>query len=398
MLTDDDLLRELAAAFHEQADPIARTAHQPATLFQQAIRHRRRRAAARAGSVVAAAAAVVVVASLATFAGRPATTASPTGVLLAAAVTAAPPASAAARGMPLFYVVADHTRPVAVVRASAAGRTVSTVPLPAGTDPKLTQVTAAGDDRTFVLALFSLSRGTWFYELRITASGQAAGLTRLAVPPLPAREVADAIALTPGGTRLAVAIQVAGEHGQIEVITLASGAVRRWTTTRSGIPEDLSWDAAGRRLAFFWAGSGVSTAGLWLLDTRAPGTGLLSGRRLLPQAVGPDEVQDALITPDARTIIASVTYNGTTQVSRGTVVGGIVAISAQTGRPLHTLLAERAPYSSDAGWYITSCLLSSIDGTGHHLLVSCDRFGRLDRGRFTPLPGAAPQTAVAAAW
>ncbi len=75
-----------------------------------------------------------------------------------------------------------------------------------------------------------------------------------------------------------------------------------------------------------------------------------------------------------------------------------MAISAQTGRPLHTLLAERAAHSSDAGWYITSCLLPSIDRTGHHLLVSCDQFGRLDRGRFTPLPGAAPQTAVAAAW
>ena len=106
----------------------------------------------------------------------------------------------------------------------------------------------------------------------------------------------------------------------------------------------------------------------------------------------------ALITPDARTIIASVTYNGTTRVSRGTVVGGIVAISAQTRRPLHTLLAERAAHSSYDGWYITSCLLPSIDRTGRHLLVSCDRFGRLDRGRFTPLPGAAPQTAVAAAW
>ena len=400
MLTDDDLRRELTAAFHEQADPIARTVFQPATLFRQAVRHRRRRAAARAGSVVAAAAAaaVAVIVALVTLPGQPVTTASPTGLLLAAAVTTPPPASTASRGMPPFYVVADHNRPLAVVRASAAGQAVSTVRLPSGIDPKLTQATAAGDGRTFVLALFSLSHGTRFYELRITSSGQSAGLARLAIPPLPAREVADAIALTPDGTRLAVAIQVAGEHGQIEVITLASGAVRRWTTTRSGIPEDLSWDAAGRRLAFFWAGSGVSTAGLWLLDTRAPGTGLLSGRRLLPQAVGPDEVQDALITPDARTIIASVTYNGTTQVSRGTVVGGIVAISAQTGRPLHTLLAERAPYSTDAGWYITSCLLSSIDGTGHHLLVSCDRFGRLDRGRFTPLPGAAPQTAVAAAW
>jgi hypothetical protein len=398
MLTDDDLLRELSAAFHEQADPIARTALQPETLFRQAMRHRRRRAAARAWPVVAAAAAVVVIVSVITLPGRPVTTASPAGVLLAAAVTTAPPAAAAARGMPPFYVVASHNRPVAVVRASAAGQQVSTIPLPSGTDPKLTQVTAAGDDRMFVLALFSVSGGTRFYVLRITAHGQAAGLTRLAIPPLPPREVADAIALTPDGTRLAVAIQSTRGQGQVEVITLASGAVRRWTTTRGGLPEDLSWDAAGRRLAFFWTGTAASTDGLWLLDTHGPGTGLLSGQRLLPQTVGPDEVQSALITPNGRTIIASVTYHGTTHVSQGTVIGGIVAISAQTGRPLHTLLAERAAHSTDAAWYITSCLLPSIDRTGHHLLVSCDRFGRLDRGRFTPLAGAAPQTAVVAAW
>jgi hypothetical protein len=398
MLTDDDLLQELTAGFHEQADPIARTALEPGALFGQAIRQRRRRAAARAGSVVAAAAAVAVAVSLAIFAGRPATTASPTGVLLAAAVTAAPPAPAAARGMPPFYAVADHTRPAAVVRASATGQIASTVPLPSGTDPKLTQVTAAGDDRTFALASYSLARGTQFYQLRITASGQSTGLTRLAIPPLPAREAANAIALTPDGTRLAVAIQTNGGHGQIEVITLASGAVRSWTTAHSGTPEDLSWDAAGRQLAYFWTGAGASADGLWLLDTGAPGTALLSGQRLLPQTVGPDEVQDALITPSARTIIASVTYHGTTQVSQGTAVGGIVEISAQTGRPVQTLLAQRAAHSTDAGWYITSCLLPSIDRTGHHLLVSCDQFGRLDRGRFTAVPGAAPQTAVAAAW
>ena len=400
MLTDEDLRRELIAAFHQQADPIARTAIEPTALFRRARWQRRRRAAVRTGPVLAAAAAAIV--AVVTVAGPPAagpvTTAAPAGVLLAAAVTTAPPAPAAARGMPQLFVVADHGRPVAVVRDSVTGRPVSTVDLPAGTDPKLTQVTSAGDDRTFVLAVFSLSRGTRFYELRITPSGRPAGLARLAIPPLPAGEAADAIALTPDGTRLAVAIQTAGQQGEIEVITLATGAVRTWTTMRAGMPQTLSWDAAGRRLAYFWTGTGPGADGLWLLDTSAPGTGLLSGRRILPHMVGPDEVQSALLTPDAHSIIASVTYNGTRQVSQGTVVGGIVEISAQTGLPLRTLLAERAAYSGDAGWYITSCELPSIDRTGNHLLVSCARFGRLDRGRFTAMPGAAPQTAVAAAW
>lgn len=392
MLTDEDLRRELTAAFHEHADPIARTAIDPAALLGRATGHRRKRAVVRAGAVMAAATALAAAITLVVTVVRPGpgpgTVASPAGLLLAARVAMAPSASAAAQGMPPFYVVADHSQPAAYVRDSATGRLRSTVRLPAGTDPKLTQVTVAGDDRMFVLALFSLARGTRFYALRVTASGQSAGPRPLAIPPLPTREAADAIALTPDGTRLAVAIQIGGQDGKVEVITLATGAVRTWTTTRGGDgrPENLSWDAAGRRLAFFWSGA-TSAAGLWLLDTSAPGAGLLSGQRLLPQKVGPDDVQSALISPDARTIIASVTYDGTMRVTRGTVVGGIVEVSAQTGRPLRTLLAQRAAHSSDAGWYITSCTLASIDATGNHLLVSCGKFGRLDRGRFTALPG-----------
>ena len=402
MLTDEDLQRELAAAFHEEADPIARTGIEPVARLGRANRHghRPRRAALRAGAVTAAAlaAAVTVVVAVARSAPGPGAGASPAGLLLAAKVATAPSAAAAAQGMPPFYVVADHDQLAAYVRDSASGRLLSTVRLPAGTDPKLTQVTAAGDDRTFVLALFSLARGTRFYALRITDGGRSAGLTLLAIRPLPTREAVDSVALTPDGTRLAVAIQTGGRDGKIEVITLATSAVRTWTTTRGGdgLPENLSWDAAGRRLAFTWSGA-TSADGLWLLDTSAPGAGLLSGQRLLPQTVGPDEVQSALINPSARTIIASVTYNGTMRVTRGTVVGGIVEVSAQTGRPLRTLLAQRAAHSSDAGWYITSCLLPSIDATGNHLLVSCGKFGRLDRGRFTTLPGDALAES-AAAW
>ncbi len=390
MLTDEDLQRELTAAFHEHADSIARTAIEPAALLGRATGHRRRRTAVRAGAVMAAAlaAAITLVITVVRPAPGPGTVASPAGLLLAAKVATAPSASAAAQGMPPFYVVANHDQPAAYVRDSGTGRLRSTVRLPAGTDPKLTQVTVAGDDRTFVLALFSLARGTRFYALRITASGQPAGLAPLAIPPLPTREAADSIALTPDGTRLAVAIQSGGQDGKVEVITLATGAVRMWTTTRGGdgLPENLSWDAAGRRLAFVWSGA-TSAAGLWLLDTSAPGARLLSGQRLLPRTVGPDDVQSALISPDARTIIASVTYDGVMRVTRGTVVGGIVEVSAQTGRPLRTLLAQRSAHSSDAGWYITSCTLASIDATGNHLLVSCGKFGRLDRGRFTVLPG-----------
>ena len=117
--------------------------------------------------------------------------------------------------------------------------------------------------------------------------------------------------------------------------------------------------------------------------------------------MGSDTVQSAVLTPDGSRVIASVAYDGVDHVSRGTVVGGLVELSARTGRPLRTLLAERAAHSADPGnpgWYITPPVLVAADATGNHLLVSSDKFGRLDHGRFTALPGVAPQPAIAAAW
>jgi hypothetical protein len=403
MLTDQELQRELAGAFHERADRARADAIDARSIFRQGIHWRRRRVTAIAAAATAAAAltAGVLVARPGESPRQPGPGFAPPGLLLDAAVARPQPVTAADRGMPRYYVIADRSQPFADVRSSTTGKTLSTVPLPAGTDPKLTQIAAAGDGRTFVLAVFS-SR-TSFYRLRVTAGGHLARLSPLPVAPLPAGEYASAVAVSPGGGKLAVAIQLSGgQHGAVEVATVATGAIRRWTTTRPGSPTQLSW--AGRDLGFFWTDgepAATSAAGLWALDTTAPGSALMSARRILPVSAGGDTVQSALLDPDGTTATASVTYDGTSHVSRGTVVGGIVRLSIRTGRPLRTLLAEHAAYSADPGqpgWYITACELTAIDPSGGHLLVSCDRFGRLDRARFTALPGSPPQTAIAAAW
>ena len=403
MLTDHDITEGLAAAFHDRADPVGGTTVDPAGIFPRGVRARRRHAAVRAAMAGVGAALVAVVLAVNLSAGPgPVVAERPPGMLLAAAVVSPPPAGAAAAGMPRYYVTVDHARPVAEVRAAATGKVLRTVALPRRIDPKLSQITAAGDGRGFALALFSFPR-TRFYWLRVSADGRSARLTALNAAPLPAGDYADGIAVSPSGSRLAVAIQLSGgRRGAVEVVSLATGTARTWTTGSPGYPAGVSW-ADGRRLGFFWAGTGAAPQrdpGLWELDTAAPGHALLSGRRILPLVTGGDTVQDAQLT-SAGTVIAAVTYNGTAHVARGTVVGGIVELSAGTGRPLRTLLAEHAAYAADPGhqgWYISSCLLAAADRTGGHLLVSCDRFGRLDRGRFTPLPGAAPQSAVAAAW
>jgi len=402
MLTDHDLTKELAAAFHDRADPVTQTTVDPAGIFPRGVQARRRRTAVRAAPVAAVAALASTILAVNLTAGPgPAVAERPPGRLLAAAVISPPPANTAVAGMPRFYVTLDHFRPVAEVRASATGQVLSTVSLPRRIDPKLSQVAAAGDGRRFVLALARYPR-TRFYWLRVSADGRSARLTALAAAALPPGEYADGIAVSPGGSRLAVAIQRSGvaEHGAVEVVSLATGTARTWTTGRPGYPAGVSW-ADSQRLGFFWAATGAQArSGLGELDTAAPGHALLSGRRILPLVTGGDTVQYAQLTT-AGTVIAAVTYNGTAHVTRGTVVGGIVELSAQTGRPLRTLLAEHAAYAADRGnigWYITSCQLAAADRTGSHLLVSCDRFGRLDRGRFTALPSVAPQSAVAAAW
>jgi len=416
MLTDDDLRARLTEAFHEHADPVASQGVRTDGLYARGRRRRRRQVVTRAGAALAV---VAVAAGAWTLRPQPAVY-SPTagttqgqataGVLLAAAVAHPQPAAAAQAGLPPYYVVTGHNEPTAVVRSTATGAALATVPLPAGTDPKTAQISAAANDRTFVLAL---ARGlaTRFYRLTVTPAGHTARLSPLAVPALPPGEYVNAVAVSPDGREFAVAVQSSTdrdgsmiEHGLVRVVTVATGAVRTWSTVRSGMPQQISWTANGRDLGFFWtddASRATTAAGLWVLDTAAPGRDLLSGHRILPAYDGTDDVQTALLSPDGTTAIASVTYDGTRHLAAGTVTGGIVEVSIRTGRPLRILLAEHATRSADPedpGWYTTPCQLPAIDASGQHLLVSCDRFGRLDRARFTPLPGSAPQVSVAAGW
>lgn len=376
-------------------------------------------AAALAAMVLAAAIAVVLgdrPAAGPGGGGRPAvgSAGQPPGMLLAAAAVSPPPAGAAEAGMPPYYVTLAGARPVADVRGSVTGQLLATVPLPRWIDPKLTRVAAGAGHRTFVLALGS-ARQTRFYQLQVAPGGRAARLAKLAVPVLRAGRSADGIAVSADGSKLAVAIQrqVAAranpashaEHGAVEIVSLTTGTVRTWTTAERGLPAEPSWANGGRTLAFNWEDSGATggsalttKSGLWLLDTTAPGHSLLAGPRITRISEGGDTIQSAVLSPDGSTVIAAVTYNGRGHVGRGTVVGGIVELSARSGRPLRTLLAERAAYSPDAGWHITSCEIASADVTARHLLVNCNSFGRLDRGRFTALPGYPPQTFSPAAW
>jgi hypothetical protein len=323
--------------------------------------------------------------------------------LLSAPVAKPPPVAQAQAGMPAYYVVADHNGPAIEVHSTTTGELLSEVTLPAGVDPKLCKITAGLGGR-FVLALFALPRTT-FYLLKVTDDGRSAQLTALSLPPVPEGEVVEALALSPDGAKLAVAIQIGSKsRGVIEIVTLATGARRTWTSAQAGFPIQLSWTDQGRHLGFYWSDDDPTSLanGLWRLDPTTPGSDPFSGRQVLPEMVGSDEVESAAFSPDGKTIDASVVHIILHKVHRREPIGGIVKLSAQTGRPLSTLLTQRAIHASKYGnrsYSQGDCDLIAADPAGNHLLVNCSsQFGRLDRGRFTPMTNPDPQVSLTVAW
>ena len=379
MLTDDDVAAEFTHAFNEQASRSSPAPIDAAGLFRRARRQRRRQLGTGVAAVVAVAGLVTGLMITGTGPSAPphAQGRLPGNTLLDARVVPSLTAKAADAGLPSYYIVASDPKLAPLpVRNSATGKVVGAVSPPAACDPKSLSLAAAANDRDFVFACSTSAQSISFYRFQISSRGTASALTPLAVPD--PGGWGDEMALSADGSKLAIA----GDG--IKVVTLATGAVRTWTAP--GEFSNLTWSGDGRELGYWGSG------GLYVLDVSGAGGSPHPARLVLPRTVGSDDVDDAILGPDG-TIIASVTYHSDFRdlsLNRNSVVGGIVEVSATTGQPLRTLLAQRMTYvgpGREGGYAITACLLGAIDATGHHLLVSCNQFGRLDRGRFTPLPG-----------
>src|SRR5579863_1969443 len=172
---------------------------------------------------------------------------------------------------PRFYVTiltsANGRGTEAVVRESASGQVTGTVQVPS-VAAGIGWVTAAADDRSFIVATyagqnFSLPTGTFevrLFQFRISGAGKPGHLAALA----PAPERVDdfqGIALSPDGKLLAVSsARYSGSHtiGVLQVINLATGTIRTWTTPVSGpqyAPGAPSWVDGSRMVAFTWGGA-----------------------------------------------------------------------------------------------------------------------------------------------
>lgn len=213
-------------------------------------------------------------------------------LVLARGTTGAPagapsPASTTAglAGAPAYYVEwmwADP--PYLVVGSTRTGQRVATVKAAAGVRFSGVYGVAA-DDRTFIVTGDKASgpgAGTVWYLLRI-APGSSIPV-RLTPLPVPVRQDPAGVALSPDGTKVAVALP--GRPATLRVYATATGALlRQWSTAATGtlkvVTPDaanwlysgmvLRWSADGRQLGFTWNATAIR-----VLDAAAPDGDLLS--------------------------------------------------------------------------------------------------------------------------
>jgi hypothetical protein len=337
-----------------------------------------------------------------------------------------PASRAALASVPEFYLaltpgyMGRNNR--AQVRASATGAILATVQAPAPYNT-FSWVTAAADDRTFVLAAQEwtpIAPGnagaaaekrdddtpTKFFVLHLSADGRADRLSALPIPVQPGSVWVDGIALSPDGSKLAVVVNSNSGtdpdiNPAIAVYTMVTGTKKQWMWlggafigNNKPFGSPLSWMADGRTVAFQISPANGITE-VRLLDTDAPG-GLMHSRLGVEWARGDVTGADgALITggsdPHPANSLSGyntlITPAGTkiVCVTRGTTVTGVTEFGTSAARAV----SHSYPQAMDVLW---------TNASGSTLIVSnASSVGVLAGGHFTPLPKAS-DVDVMSAW
>ena len=362
--------------------------------------------------------------------------------------TATPSTPPGLAGLPPYYVAviampADPASPVdpadpataptvAQVRSTATGAVLATIAAP---KPYVgfTAVTAAADDRTFVLdaqgASFSMDRvrqlnsqhpgsveyGRPFrlFVLHIDPDPKShssrVSLRALPASFVPAGQGIGNMALSPDGTSLAAASPDGSEHGydmQLIVFNLVTGTRRVWGFASAdeiymppAMLGGLSWTADGQHVAFTGPGASAGSSVLRLLDTSDPGPNALAASKPIPTPAAitrtDESLTTAVITPDGRTAVfatAVTTRDGQEMLTRRR----ILKVSVATGQVTAILGTPK----SLAGKPLDFELILYSNATGSVLVVSYAQPGTsawiLHGDTYTRIPWS-PHT-FAAAW
>jgi hypothetical protein len=332
--------------------------------------------------------------------------------------------------IPRYYIAETGTKvsyadrnQIAGIYVTGTGKLVAAIPAPA-TGQNLVDVSAAADDRTFAIAtqinLYQTLPATTFYLIRFNPATRAWRTTPLAMPAVPANASFDAFALSPDGSKLAVAFEPNGNDPhlseEIRVLNIGTGAVRTWTSSRGSVagdtadPSSLSWADNDVTLAFNWYSADkhnpqqlALTSGIRLLNTGAPGADIVADSRLSLRIIGHNGEHAIATAIAALSDIASVVPDGNKIVAALTALSGPYAgfgeFSAATGR-MQRLLDWKPTRGQQVGGP-TDVLWSNASGSvlivyappGHW-----NRIGILRGNRLTLLPNPEKVDFPRAAW
>jgi hypothetical protein len=332
----------------------------------------------------------------------------------------------ALRKVPPYFVVLPPQALIyartAQLRSTVTGRVLTTFS-PPRPYKVFTWVSGTADGHTFVLAAqrwWNIASGqagmhaqerdnnapTVFFKLVFDPATGTAQLTRLTVPEKVRATNLGGVGVSPDGTRLALDFRQS-----IQIVTLATGAVRTWTWPGSGwignwkpMGQIFSWSADGRYLEFQQWGGRHDTMHVRILDTTAPGTSLTAARVIVayPYRSRADTyaTSNSFLTPDGTRIVTATSFYPRQSTPAGSYVQ-ITEYSARTGKPFF----HEDRFSASIGYQ--DVLWASPDGSA--LVISDPRgakdqyggrsniLGVLAGNKFTPIPHGA-YTGLFFAW
>jgi hypothetical protein len=240
---------------------------------------------------------------------------------------------------------------------------------------------AAGDDRTFVIALLNAANPrTQFMEVQLNRYG---GATPLSILPVGSVLSAGHFALSPDGDRLAV---VTGRSASvITVFTRGARMPVSWRGPATGHAGTLAW-AGDRQLAYAWTASESQAASVRLLDTAGAGGSLLPASRLLLPAstsLHGFGLQGDGATPMIASADGSAIFLDLTRPRAGLTPAEIVRLTVHTGALSRAGLPPATAGTADSAW----CGPLWTNPAGTRVAVACGQAwqGVVTNGHFTYL-------------